>query len=146
MSAGAKAAAPKETGLLKLSLGTKVSTYAATNTVVGVVGPRKGFRRPIVRSKRGRLQQKKQAAAADVVLYRDPVKYAHLAESGRKAVAAKEKKTLVSASGEFLGRRVGPAPGRHFIRKASAVGRTEGLAIVARELAAGIEQEAARRA
>jgi hypothetical protein len=53
---------PRQTGLLKKSVGKLVKTYAQSHTVVGIVGPRKGFAQVIDGRKH------------------DPAKYGHLVE------------------------------------------------------------------
>lgn len=69
----AKQLAPKETGLLKKSVGKKTKTYPGKGTVWVGVGPRKGFAQEItVTGPDGK----------PVKRWRDPVKYAHLVEYG----------------------------------------------------------------
>ena len=63
----AKAKCPQETGLLKKSLGRKVKVYRAA--IVGLVGPRRGYKREVRVGRRTEV--------------RDPAKYAHLAEKNR---------------------------------------------------------------
>ena len=65
----AKKNAPKQTGLLKKSLGKKVKTYRGTGTTYVAIGPRQGFKDPATG--------------------RDPVKYAHLVELGTVRAQAK---------------------------------------------------------
>jgi HK97 gp10 family phage protein len=62
MVSAAKTKAPRESGLLKKSLGKKIKTYAARNRVVGIAGPRK----ETVGEYKGKLRR--------------PVRYAHLVE------------------------------------------------------------------
>ena len=71
--AGVKGYAKKirDSGLLYRSLGSKVKTYS-NGTVVGIVGPRKGFGQVVV-SKTGKREK------------RDPIFYAHLVERGTQA-------------------------------------------------------------
>lgn len=75
-----------ETGTLKKSIGFKVST---TRTgIVAYIGPRRGFRRPVAKNKKGQVKTlgKKGLAAAEAaggkVEYREPARYAHLVEFG----------------------------------------------------------------
>lgn len=70
----AKAKAPKETGLLKKSLGRRTKTYRNSGTAVAVVGPREGF--------------KKEVTVNGKTEVRNPVKYAHLVEYGTIQTAA----------------------------------------------------------
>src|SRR4051812_39168403 len=60
----ARSKAPKQSGLLRKALGKKVKSYAASETAVGIVGPRNN----VV----GEFKGKK----------RWPAKYAHLVEGG----------------------------------------------------------------
>lgn len=69
----AKSLAPKETGLLRKSLGRKVKVYRESGVGVVIVGPRTGFRQDVVRRK-GKWLPTKMVA--------NPVKYAHLQELG----------------------------------------------------------------
>ena len=80
----AKRKAPKDTGLLKKSIGAVVKVYKQTGVIWGGVGPRKGFRQ-IVDGKP-----------------RDPVKYAHLVEFGTERVPANS--FLRAAFDENIGR------------------------------------------
>jgi len=68
----AKRRVPVETGLLKKSLGSKVARRKRDKVVVGIIGPRTGF--------------KKQMPDGS---YRNPVRYAHLVELGTKRAGAK---------------------------------------------------------
>lgn len=66
---------PRDTGLLKKSLGRKVKAYARTGVAVAVVGPRNDpkFRQQVTRAK-GRKRPR--------TLLANPVRYAHLVEGG----------------------------------------------------------------
>lgn len=72
----AKRLAPRESGLLRKSLGQKIKTYKDAG--VAVVGPRRGFKRPVKIGKRKRGKTQK-------VQVRNPTHYAHLAGPRRKA-------------------------------------------------------------
>ncbi len=69
----AKSLVPKESGLLRKSLGRKVKVYRNSGIAVGIVGPRKGFRQDVTRSK---------GKWFPVTAISDPIKYAHLVEFG----------------------------------------------------------------
>jgi HK97 gp10 family phage protein len=86
----AKSNAPRETGLLKKSIGQKVKTYPSGN-VVGIIGPRYGFRRAVkVKiSKRGKRSLRLGKKGEEGKRYRNPVNYAHLVELGTKRSRAK---------------------------------------------------------
>jgi hypothetical protein len=78
----AKARAPVDTtshgvtekGLYKKSLGKKVKAYRNGMTVVAVIGPRLGFKRPMGIRKRGKHKGE--------AFYQDPANIAHLVEYG----------------------------------------------------------------
>ncbi len=72
----AKSAAPQDSGLLRRSLGQKVKGYRDSGIVVGIVGPRTGFKESVT-TKRGRT------------VYRNATKYAHLVELGTKRMQAR---------------------------------------------------------
>jgi HK97 gp10 family phage protein len=61
-------------GLLKKSLGRKIKKYRGSRVVVGIVGPRTGFKRQIGTRTRG--------PNAGQPVYEDPAKIAHLVELG----------------------------------------------------------------
>lgn len=64
------------TGILRESMGFKIKNYGEGN-VIGVIGPRVGFRRQVgVRKRDG-----KKSKAGDPI-YHDPAKIAHLVEFG----------------------------------------------------------------
>lgn len=65
----AKAACPVETGQLRKSIGKRIKTYRRTGVVVGIVGPRTGFK--------------------NATTGRNPTKYSHLVEFGSATSAAK---------------------------------------------------------
>lgn len=86
VSKAAKARAPVGSGLLKKSIGVKMRTYR-DGTVVGVVGPRHGFKRAVSGSGRSRtIVTKKNVSEFHNSLVRvraqNPVKYAHLVHGG----------------------------------------------------------------
>lgn len=94
---------PKDTGLLRKSLGSKVKAYRQSGVVVGLVGPRKGFKQEVTRKGGGKMQA-------------DPVRYAHLVEFGRKEVTT--TKTVLSDGTTVFGRSVRMVPPRPFLRPA----------------------------
>lgn len=115
----AKGFAPKESGLLRKSLGVKVKVYKATGRVVGIVGPRNDpkFKQAVMR-RRGKWFPSE--------VYSNPAKYAHLVELGHAGRA--------------------PAPARPFLRPAISASQgqvKEAFALAIRE---GLEREAAKLA
>lgn len=85
-------------GLLKKSIGSKVKTYRNTGVTVGIIGPRKGFLHVLKGGERV-----------------DPVKYAHVEESGRKVIQVKKKKVLTDHT-SFFGPQVQAYKGRPFLK------------------------------
>lgn len=67
LAKAAKQLAPRDTGLLKRSIGSAVRTYKS-GYVLAVIGPRRGFRQQVIRGGKPQMA--------------DPVNYAHLVEYG----------------------------------------------------------------
>lgn len=113
----AKRFAPKESGLLRKSLGVKVQVYRSTGKVVGIVGPRDDakFRQRVTR-RRGKWFPSE--------VYSRPAKYAHLVELGHAGRA--------------------PAPPRPFLRPALATSQPQVKEAFARAIREGLEREAAK--
>lgn len=87
----ARSMAPVRSGLLRKSIGVVVRTYPSGN-VVGVVGPRHGFKRPVSSSKgRKTIITKRNVGlfegGTNRIVLQNPVKYAHLVEGGTQAHA-----------------------------------------------------------
>lgn len=70
---GAKARCPRESGLLRKSLGRKVKVYRHSGVVMGIVGARLGFKQEVTRGK-GKWKSMQVVS--------NPVKYLHLVELG----------------------------------------------------------------
>lgn len=85
--------APRETGLLRKSLGIKVKQYKRAGVTVALVGPRKGFKELVKVYMHG-------GKANNV--YRNPVSYAHLVEFGTRAhsLTADAENRITSGSKE----------------------------------------------
>jgi hypothetical protein len=71
-----KAAAPKETGLLRKSLGTRAKTYKKGLIASQTIGPRSGFRQEMV----VKIKDKKGKWVGSKKQMRDPRRYAHILE------------------------------------------------------------------
>lgn len=130
--AAMRAAAPKDTGTLKKSIGVRITTTRKKD-VVAIVGPKRRF----VRVVRGR----KYVAT----------KYRHLAERGRRAVRQGIKKgqkfkgkPFPIAKGIFRG-SAGPARGRPFVGAAGNAAQ-QALAAVNQVVAAELAKEAQKAA
>jgi len=84
----AKSKVPTRTGLLKKSIGAKVKMYKS-GEVVGIVGPRSGFKKKVVLlGRRGAILGTKKAgkllAAGGKEAMQNPTRYAHLVEDGSR--------------------------------------------------------------
>lgn len=114
---------PVATGTLKAAIGTRMKTYKGSGVAWAGAGALRGIE-VIIDGKKHK-----------------PAKYAHLADAGRKAIVAKDKKLKFTAKmgGTFFGASVGPATGAHFISKTES---SAGPAAVA-AVQAGIEQRLA---
>lgn len=77
----AKSKCPRETGLLRKSLGRKTKVYRKSGVVVGIVGPRTGFKQMVT------IKDRRTGKTVEVL--RNPTKYAHLVEYGTLKAAAK---------------------------------------------------------
>ena len=73
----AKARVPVRHGLLKKAMGFRVRTLRKNGVVVGIVGPRTGFRTQVGVDRNGKP------------IYGNPTRYAHLVEYGTVRAAAK---------------------------------------------------------
>lgn len=93
------AAGKSKRKLLRKSIGQVVKVYRHSNVVAAVIGPRVGMG-AVVGGK-----------------YRDPVKYGHIEEKGRRSVRAR-KAGLLSDGTTVYGAVVGPYAGRPFLRPA----------------------------
>lgn len=89
--------------ILKKSIGAKVVVKG--DRVLGIVGPRNGFKQQIGVRHDGSP------------VYEDPAKIAHLKENGRAAVAVTDKKVL-SDGREVFGTSVKAVPAEPFMRPA----------------------------
>lgn len=107
----AKALVPKGNGMLKKSLGIRVQTYRASGTVVGIIGPRTGYKKT--------RQGKQQTAFGKKIKEtgQNPAKYAHLVEFGRAEVRPSKKKVLSDGS-TIYGTVARSVPPRPFLRPA----------------------------
>jgi hypothetical protein len=98
----ARSMAPARSGLLRKSIGAVVRTYP-NGTVVGVVGPRHGFKRPVSSSGGKKTIVTKRnvgqfAGSANRIVVQNPVKYAHLVEGGTKPHAIGRGSKIVQRS------------------------------------------------
>jgi HK97 gp10 family phage protein len=127
----AKALVPIRSGQLRKSLGRKVVSKRDGSKIIGIVGPRRGFRIEY----RGKMI--------------DPAKYAHLVEYGRREVVAKNKKVLASGvagvgglpgQGVIFGKRVRNVPPRPFLRPAWEQNKSRVVGIILKHLNLGVKK------
>lgn len=129
----AEANVPKETGLLKKSLGVKVKIPDASfNTrhhgkpAYVLIGPRRNFVRASIGGNKGKTKLLSDKKALKRVLgggkvnVRNPARYAHLVEGGTRlhAVNAKNAKVLSNGSQMFGRRAMVKAKPNAFLRRA----------------------------
>lgn len=144
----AKRLAPRDSGLLKESIGSKSKTYESGVTV-GIVGPRRGFRRVVDRKawqsgERALASGKRQVVYKTLKRIADPVKYAHLVEHGTKphtlggGSSTKAKGTL--AAGQYGATHPGTT-GQRFMAKSWTNKRGEAMAKFNETLSAGVRRE-----
>lgn len=88
-----QARAPRETGLLKRSIGVKVGVPKDVRKAWVKVGAKRGFKQPVARNKKGKLKAvskevQKLLPESKYTKYRNPTRYLHLAEGGTKYAKA----------------------------------------------------------
>lgn len=144
----AKEKAPKETGLLKKSIGVKQKAYPRAGRLVTIVGPRTGFAQEVsVDTPFGPKKVK-----------RDPSKYAHLVEYGTRphsTAALANNRIRTNKDGEVSEEnRIGfeiamqsgdnhpGAAAKPFMRPAFDGNEARAKSIMRSELAAGVVREA----
>jgi hypothetical protein len=104
-----KTTAPKESGLLRKSIGRKIKTYAEKSTVA-TVGPRYGFRKWVLIKKVIFGGKHPHASRLKTIgMYRSPTRYAHF-NKGWMAAAGKQAMPEVQRRfGERMGRELAKA-------------------------------------
>ena len=168
----ARSKAPVQSGLLRKSIGVVVRTYENGN-VVGVVGPRHDFKRPVSSSKgRKTIVTKRNvgqfADSSNKIVLQNPVKYAHLVEGGTKphslgkgskivqrrklgtvvavgkAGRRYRKSIFASAAGQQTGNRHPGAAPKPFLGPAFTASLPMVKQIMAQEIKKGVLKEAQR--
>jgi hypothetical protein len=142
--AAVKSAAPVESGLMKLAIGSsKLKTYGSTIFIT--TGVRRGFRRAVTASRQGKLRarSKSYTAANPSEVVRDPVKYLHLVTGGRKAITAVKSKLLYSAAtNKFFGKSVAAAKPNPFVDRAFDAAKEQVAQTILSQAPPRIEAEA----
>ena len=137
--------APMETGLLKRAMGaTPVKTYR--NVLFATAGARRGFERAVEPGKKGGVRLVRPSPHFLIRgMYRDPTKYLHIVEGGRKAVSAINVKSLYSAqSGRFFGKSVAAARPQPFVEKTFDRVANSVVVVISDSVAQGVVDAAAR--
>ena len=125
----ARSFVPVESGTLKKSLAIKVKYYKNTDSIVGIVGPKKWF---TLSGKAKFYAQGGQRIAH---------KYAHLAEYGRKAIINRKLLRFPDgsvASIKVQGSVIPAAKGKPFISKAAKIGGKRALKVMQQVIEAGL--------
>lgn len=152
-----RANAPQESGLLKKSIKMRQRVYKGGLMRVAVIGPAKGFKQVVtvqrsgkkagrIKATRAKGAVARAAAGRPMAIFRDPVKYAHLVEGGRKAVRPKTAKVLYSALHNifFPKKGVRAVAARPFVARAVARRRQASLAAIREKLASGLKESVRR--
>lgn len=149
LDAAVKAAAPVESGLLKLAIGSsKLKAYSG-GTIFITTGVRRGFRRAVSSGKGGKLRvrSKPYTAAHPDEAVRNPAKYLHLVTGGRKAITAVKSKILYSAvSNKFFGKSVAAVKPNPFMERAFDAVKEQVAATILDRAPEMIEAEAVKLA
>ena len=144
-----KAEAPVESGLMKLAIGSsKLKTYSG-GTIFITTGVRRGFRRAVTASKRGKLRVRSKAFTESnpQEAVRNPVKYLHLVSGGRKAITAIKSKVLYSAeTNKFFGKSVAAAKPNPFMERAFDAAKEQVAETILGQAPERIEAEAGKLA
>lgn len=143
-----KNAAPMESGLMKLAIGSsKLRTYGGTIFIT--TGVRRGFRRAVTATQHGKLRVRSKAytQANPQEAVRDPVKYLHLVTGGRKAITAVKSKILYSAvTNRFFGKTVAAARPNPFMETAFDAAKGQVTETILSQVPERIEAEAQKLA
>lgn len=119
----AKEKAPKESGLLKKSIGVKQKSYPRAGRIATIVGARTGFAQEV----------SVDTPFGPKTVRRDPVKYSHLVEFGTAPHSV--------GSGDSEYQHPG-ATAKPFMRPAFDANENRAIQIMRTELAAGVVREA----
>lgn len=139
----AREKAPKESGLLKKSIGVKQKAYPRNGRFVTIVGPRTGFAKTVVVN----------TPFGPKKIKRDPVKYAHLVEFGTQAhslsqgaenrIRGNSEENRIGFAIAMQGGNDHPgATAKPFMRPAFDGNESRAKQIMRSELAAGVVREA----
>jgi hypothetical protein len=149
LDAAARAAAPVESGLMKLAIGSsKLKAYSG-GTIFITTGVRRGFRRAVTATRGSKLRARSKSftEATTNETVRDPVRYLHLVSAGRKAITAVKSKILYdAATNRFFGKSVAAAKPNPFMARAFDAAKEQVAATILEKAPEMIEAEAARLA
>jgi hypothetical protein len=144
----AKTAAPVESGLMKLAIGSsKLKTYGGS-TIFITTGVRRGFRRAITAGRGGKLRVRSKSFTESNpnASVRDPVKYLHLVVGGRKALVASSKLLYSATANKFFGKSVAAAKPNPFMERAFDVAKDQVAETILEKAPKMIEAEAQKLA
>jgi HK97 gp10 family phage protein len=128
----AKGGIPRESGLLKKSMGRKVKVYRGSGAVVAIVGPRTGFVQIVDVKGLGGIRHS---------VLRDPTKYAHLVEGGTKPHSLQKR----GGGGQRRGPQTHPGARPHpFLGRAIKYNEGRIVDAVSETITAGLDAEAAK--
>jgi hypothetical protein len=133
---------------LRRAIGVTPTRYYG-GTIFIAVGVRRGFRRAITASARGRIRSRGRAftAANPSAAVRDPVKYWHLVSGGRKASiagAGGSDKRVLAGPGKIFGTYAAPVAANPFVDRAFAACQASVIAMITSEAPGLIEAEAGK--
>lgn len=143
---------PTETKLLQKAIGVKAGTTKDGNKVYGLVGPRRGRKRAVSLTAKGKVKflgkkgMAKVTDAGGTLDFRNPSRYAHLVHGGTKAhaITTKNKGVLASKTAIFGKSVTVKAKAQPFLAQAvSAQGPAATGAIIGK-LKEGVAIEAAK--
>jgi hypothetical protein len=114
-------AAPAASGLLRMAIGVSTLKSYASGTLFIATGVRRGFRRAVQATSRGKLRffSKRKTADSPDQPVQNPTKYLHLVTGGRRALEAVNRKVMYDPrTGRFFGKSVRAAAPNPFMSRA----------------------------
>lgn len=143
---------PSSSGLLKKSIKIRRRKYRGGDVAIAVIGPSRGMKTTVSvvegGKNKGSIRKNTRkgtgliAAYGAGAAYRDPAKYAHLVEKGRKSVSPKKGKALYNRLGNRVFRRASAVPAKHFASRAVASASGRAIEAMRSKMADGLAAEA----
>lgn len=148
LASAEKAEAPSQSGLMKTAIGvSSLKTYASGAVLFITAGVRRGYRRAMQATSRGKLRYfgKQRPAEKPDLPVQDPAKYLHLVTGGRKAIHAMSGKVLFDRrTNRFLGKSVAAAKANPFVSRAFDAAKEMAVDHITTNAATRITAEAAK--